>query len=88
MAKYVIETVQVMKTTYYVEVNDPSWAHDGIVMNELEPFAQEFYCEDIIGTRAVDQWPTMPRDVVNAATNSFNYETEVWDQQVRWDLSK
>lgn len=88
MAKYVIETVQVVKATYYIEVNDPSWAHDGIVMNELEPFAREFFCEDISGTRVVDQWPRMPHDTVNAATNSYNYETESWDQQVRWDLAE
>lgn len=87
MPKFVIETVQVVKTTYYVEVDNPTWAHDGIVMNELEPFAHEYYCEDISGTREVSEWPTMSRNLVNAATNSMNYTNESWEKQVRWDLA-
>lgn len=88
MAKFIIETVTLMKQTYYVEVEDPTWAHDGIVMNELEPFAQEFFSEDIFSTRQVDEFPTMPRDQVNAAVMKFNYDTDGWDSEVRWDLAK
>lgn len=88
MAKYIVETIQTVKRTYYVEVNDPTWAHDGIVMNELEEFAQEFYSEDIIGTREVEDFPVMDIVNVNAATMHFNYEEDTWEQQVRWDLAK
>jgi len=88
MGKYVIETIQVIKRRYYVEVDDPSWAHDGICMDELEEFSQEFYSEDIIGTQGVEEWPTEDRDNVNGAVMTFNYDTEEWDQSVRWDLAK
>lgn len=88
MGKFVIETVTLMKQTYYVEVEDPTWAHDGIIMNELEPFAQEFFSEDIFSTRPVDEFPTMPREQVNGAAMKFNYETGSWDTDVRWDLAE
>lgn len=89
MGKYVIETVQVVRHKYYVEVNDPEWACDGIVMNELDPFSYTFFSEDVTNVTPVEDFPKADKyDEVNAATMHFNYETESWDQQVRWDLDK
>ena len=88
MAKYIIETIQTVKRTYYVEVDDPTWAHDGIVMGELEEFAQGFYTEDIISTRAVEEWPKLPRALVNGAVMVFDKERDKWTEEVRWDLAE
>jgi len=88
MGKYVVETVQVVRYKYYVEVEDPTWAHDGVVMNELEPFSYTHHSEDIITTTPVIDFPRAERDdSVNGATMHFNKETDTWDQQVRWDLA-
>jgi hypothetical protein len=87
MKKFVVETVQVVRHRYYVEVEDPGWAHDGIVMGELDPFSSTFYTEDITSTTAVDEFPRGTYgESVNAATMRFNYQTEKWDSLVRWDL--
>lgn len=88
MAKYVITTAQIVTRKYYVEVEDPTWAHDGIVMNELSEFSQNFLSEDIVDTLEVSEWPKATQyESVNAAQMSFDYETEEWQQNVRWDLS-
>lgn len=88
MPKYIIETIQTIKRTYYVEVVDPTWAHDGIVMGELEEFAQGFFTEDIISTQAVEDWPKLPRALVNGAVMVFDKERDMWTQEVRWDLAE
>lgn len=88
MAKYIIETVQVVKTVYYAEVENPEWAHDGITMGELDPFASEFMSEDIFNTREVEEFPKMDKSTVNAAVMKFNYTTEQWDSTARWDLAE
>lgn len=85
--KYVIETVQVIKRSYYVEIDDPTWAHDSIVMGELSEFAQGHYTEDISSTRQVEEWPTVPKMLVNGAVMVFDKERDVWTEEVRWDLA-
>ena len=88
MNKYVIETVQVIRRKYYVKVKDPTWAHDAIVFNELEPFSSSHYSEDVIGTTKVDKFPSaLPDDDVNGAVMKFNSDEDEWQCDVRWDLS-
>lgn len=86
--KFVIVTVQPIIRKYYVEVDDPSWAHDSIVMNELEEFSQSFGSEDVVSTQKVDRFPpaSCARDSVNAATMEFDEEQNGWIKHVRWDL--
>lgn len=86
--RFVVTTAQIVTRKYYVEVEDPTWAHDGIVMNELSEFSQNFLSEDIVDTLEVSEWPKATQyESVNAAQMSFDYETEEWQQNVRWDLS-
>lgn len=87
MAKYVIETIQIVKRKYYVEVDNPEWAHDGIVMCELDEFSQQLMTEEIWGTTLVDEFPRAEKfDSVNAATMKFNYNLDEWQSETRWDL--
>lgn len=87
MTKFVITTTQTVVRRYYVEVDDPSWAHDGIVMNELEEFSQSFLSEDVVDTRQVDEFPKAAfTDSVNAATMFFDNDAHQWEKDVRWDL--
>lgn len=89
MSKFVITTVQVVTRKYYVNVRDPVWAHDGIVMEEMEDFSQQFGSEDIVDTRGVEEFPVADKyESVNGAVMSFNYEQDKWDRSVRWDLAK
>ena len=88
MAKYVVETVQIIRRKYYVKVGDPTWAHDGIVFNELEPFSSTYCNEDVINTTEVDKFPhAREGDDVNAAVMKFDYETREWETKARWDLA-
>lgn len=88
MAKYVITTTQTVVRKYYVEVDDPEWAHDGIVMGDMQEFSQLFASEDIIDTVPVDQFPAVDKYYnINGAVMVFNYENDDWDTDVRWDLS-
>ena len=88
MSKYVITTVQTIVRKYYVKVDDPSWAHDGIVMNELEEFTQHHLSEDIVDTQKVKRWPTPDQyDSVNAAVMEFDYNDDQWKATTRWDLA-
>jgi hypothetical protein len=88
MGKYVVETVQVIRRKYYVKVDDPTYSHDAIVFNELEPFSSTCYSEDVINTTEVDKFPKADKDDdVNAAVMKFNYETREWETKARWDLS-
>jgi hypothetical protein len=86
MPKYVIETVQVVKRSYYVEVDDVSYAHNSIAMGELDQFESNFLTEDITSTTAVDEWPTATSKFFNAATHVFDEDTGEWDPVARWDL--
>lgn len=91
MNKYVIETVQNIKRTYYVEVDDPEWAADAITMGELQEYAQQHLTEDFISTRKVDNWGPIENCTsksvgVNGATYRYNYETNDWEQFVIWDF--
>jgi hypothetical protein len=88
MGKYVVETVQVIRRKYYVKVEDPTWSHDAIVFNELEPFSSTCYSEDVINTTEVDKFPKASQDDdVNAAVMKFNSETREWETKARWDLA-
>lgn len=85
--KFIITTTQVVVRKYYVEVDDYTWAHDGIVMNELEEFAQFSASEDVVDTNEVGEFPNAARpENVNGAVMVFNYDKEDWDTTVRWDL--
>lgn len=87
--KFVIVTVQPIIRKYYVEVDNPTWAHDSIVMNELQDYSQFFGSEDIVSTQKVKQWPQPePQESVNAAVMQFNNETDQWDTQAIWDITK
>ena len=87
MKKFVIETVQVIKRRYYAEVEEAAWAHDGITMEELDEFSQEFYTEDIINTTEVDDFPKAKEsENVNGAAMIFDEDSGEWKQDVRWDL--
>lgn len=93
MAKYVIETVQNIKRTYYVEVDDPEWATDSIVMAELQEYAQQHLTEDFVSTRKVDKWGPIENCTdksigINGVTYRYNYETNDWEQFVVWDFDK
>ena len=95
MTKFVITTVQPLIRKYYVEVDDVEWAHDSIIMQQLEEFSQQFGSEDIIESHPVEDFPAVePNEArifnitVNGATMKFNYETDQWDLNVRWDLDK
>jgi hypothetical protein len=87
MSKFVVTTTQTIVRKYYVEVDDPVWAHDGIVMNELEEFAQEHFSEDIIDTLPVKEFPSVPWVNVNGATNTFNYTSNKWIKGTAWELA-
>lgn len=88
MRKYVVETVQIIKRKYYVKVDDPGWAHDGIVMNEMEHFSTSHLMEDILSTREVKKFPKADQyEDVNAAVMKFNYDTGEWECKARWDLA-
>lgn len=87
MSKFVVTTTQTIVRKYYVEVDDPEWAHDGIVMNELEEFAQEHFSEDIIDTLPVKEYPSVPWVNVNGATNTFNYTSNKWIKGTDWSLA-
>lgn len=88
MGKYIVETVQVIRRKYYVKVEDPGWAHDALVFNELEPFSSTCYSEDVIGTTEVDKFPKAKEDDdVNAAVMVFNDKDRVWNVKARWDLA-
>lgn len=87
MGKFVVESVQIVRHKYYVEVDDPEWACDGIVMNELEPFSSTHFSEDITNITPVSEFPKAEvNDDVNAAVMIFNYTSQEWEQDVRWDL--
>lgn len=88
MGKYVVTTVQTFVNRYYVEVEDPTWAHDGIVMGDLDFFSCTPGSEDIVDTRAVDQFPKAENSHdVNGATMKFDNSTDKWTTEVRWDLA-
>lgn len=87
--KFVIVTVQPIIRKYYVEVDDPTWAHDSIVMNEMQEYSQFHASEDIVSTQLVEEWPQPERqESVNAAVMQFNNETDQWDTLAIWDLTK
>lgn len=87
MAKFVVESVQIVRHKYYVEVNDPTWACDAVVMGELEPFSSTHFSEEITNTTPVEEFPKAGvYDEVNAAVMHFNYVSQEWEQGVRWDL--
>ena len=89
MKKFVIETVQIIKRKYYVKVDDPTWAHDGITMEELDHFSEVYLNEDIISTTEVESFPAAEyHESVNGAVMKFNKESAAWLAKARWDLAK
>lgn len=87
--KFVITTVQPIIRRYYVEVENPEWAWDGIVMNELQEYTQAFGSEDIISTQQVKKFPEPnPGESVNAAVMRFNTDTDQWESEAVWRLPK
>lgn len=88
MAKYVVETVQVIKRKYYVEVDDPTYIHDSITCDELDPFCYEHFDESISSTIKVQDFPKASLgEGVNGATYRWDDENRVMVEIVRWDLS-
>ena len=88
MKKHIVHTVQIIKRTYYVEVDDVEWAFDGITMGELDQFSSTFFSEDIIDSKEVAEFPIAEvREDVNAAVMTFNKTTDGWDSSARWDLA-
>ena len=87
MKKFVIQTVQMIKRTYYVEVDDPTWAHDAITMEEIMQFSDKYLSEDIINTTEVENFPMAEDgDCVNAAVVTFDEDSGEWIHEARWDL--
>lgn len=87
MPKFVIETVRVLRTKYYVEAPEAEWACDAITMEEVQQFSDVFHMEDIASIQEVDEYPVAgPREGVNGATYVYNKETTSWDEKVRFDL--
>ena len=94
MAKHIIETMQIVIHKYYVEVDNPEWACDGIVMGELDQFSSVVFSEEITRVDSCQDFPkvgdrnpiTGIGEDVNGATCKFNYNTNTWEQHVRWDL--
>jgi len=85
--KVVVTTTQVIVRKYFVEVDDPEWACDGIVCDELEEYSQNHLTEDILDVKIVDEWPSMPSDEsLNAAVMRFNYDREEWETDVMWPI--
>jgi hypothetical protein len=88
MAKYVVETVQIVKRKYYCSVKNPEYIHDAIVFGELDPFCDEFLTEDIFSTRKVDKFPAAAMsENINAATYKWDEESRTWIEKVRWDIT-
>lgn len=87
MAKFVIETVRVLRTKYYVEAPAAEWACDAITMEEISQFSDVFHMEDVASVTEVEEFPVAgPKEGVNAATFKYNTDTNSWDEVVRWDL--
>lgn len=88
MKKYVVETVQVIRQRYYVEVDDPTYIHDSIVCNEIDPFSYRHFDESIASTVEVKDFPKADLlEGVNAAAYKWDEEKREMVQHVRWDLS-
>lgn len=92
MAKYVIHTVSQFYNRYYVEVKDPEWAGDSIVMNDLEPFASTHMGENVLNYEKVKKWPKVDRADINGAGYECEYEEDGsfkrWHQLTLWDYAK
>lgn len=92
MDKYVIETVQVIRRTYLVKVDDPTWAHDSMLDGELEEFSSQFLSEDVVSTRKVDKFSDCAdggnyHEVgYNSAVCVYNPDTNKFEVEARWDL--
>jgi hypothetical protein len=83
--KIVVTTTQVIVRKYFVEVDDPEWACDGVVCNELEEYSYRHLTEDIISAIVVDEWPSIDHnDSLNAATMKYNPVTDEWEKDVMW----
>lgn len=92
MGKYVIETVQVIRRTYLVKVEDPTWAHDAMLDGELEDFCSQCLSEDVVSTRKVDKFSDCAdggnyHDVgYNSAVCVYDPGTNKFEVEARWDL--
>lgn len=88
MSKHVITTVQTVVSKYYVEADKAEYAYDAIVCGELECFSSKTMTEDIVDSQEVEHFPMVPAMEVNAAVYKFNNDTNLWEEDVRWDLAK
>jgi len=93
--KFVIETAQVIKRTYYVEIEDPMWAMDSIVCQEVEEYAQTYLTEDILSHQEVDQWPVVDQNnmigydsSINGAVCVYDANAQTWNITADWSLAK
>ena len=83
--KVVVKTVQTIVRTYFVEVPNPEWACDAIVMNELEEYSYRHLSEDILSTEVVQDWPAPDlEESVNAAVMKYDDQTNDWITGVMW----
>lgn len=88
--------MQIVIHKYYVEVDNPEWACDSIVMEELDPFSSIFLSEEITRIDSCEEFPKanikrIPGgryESVNAASYKFNKQTNTWDSTARWDLDE
>lgn len=88
MPKFVVETVRVLRSKYYVESPAAEWAADAITMEELDQFSDVFHMEDIASITEVEDYPVaLPSEGVNGAINTYNPGTNGWDKSVRWELA-
>lgn len=83
--KVVVKTVQTIVRTYFVEVPNPEWSCDAIVMNDLEEYSYRHLSEDILSTEVVQDWPELGDDEsVNAAVTKYDEDTNDWTPGVLW----
>jgi hypothetical protein len=88
MGKYVIETVQVSRHKYYVEVDNPEWACDGVVCGDLDVFSSKWLTEDVMSITEVNEYPKADvGDSVNGAVCTFDVGTGRFKTEARWDLA-
>lgn len=92
MGKYVIETVQVIRRTYLVKVDDPTWAHDAMLEGELEDFSSQFLSEDVVSTRKVEKFSDCADGGnyhemnYNSAVCVYDPDSNKFEVKARWDI--
>lgn len=70
-----VEAVSTFRMRYVVEVDNPEWAEDTVVMQEAQEFSQEHLGEQIVSTRE------LTRDEVLALCDADNHYCKGWTDE-------